>query len=123
MALALNPDYPLVDLFWTMLLVFGLAVLLWTVVVVFRDLFGRSDIGGGRKTLWVVAVLVVPIAGSLVYLISQSGAMGERRLQRQGGSDLRMDSYLHTVSGDSRYRGVRDTTRTSQAWSGPIRPA
>lgn len=123
MALALNPDYPLVDLFWTMLLVLGLAVLLWTIVVVFRDLLGRADVGAGGKTLWVLTVLVFPIAGSLVYLISQSEAMGERRLRRQGGSDLRMDSYLHAVSGDGRYRGVRDVTRTSQAWSGPIRPA
>ena len=123
MALALNPAYPFLDLFWTMLMVFGLAVLLWTIVVVFRDLFGRSDIGAGRKTLWVLAVLVFPIAGSLVYLISQSEAMGKRRLQREGSTDLRMDSYLHTVSGDDEFRGVRDVTRTSQAWSGPIRPA
>ena len=120
---ALNPDYPFVDLFWTMLMVLGLAVLGWTIVVVFRDLFTRTDIGAGRTTLWVLAVLVLPIVGSLVYLISQSEAMGERRLQRQGGNDLRMDSYLHTVSGADDFRGVRDRTRTSQAWSGPIRPA
>ena len=123
MTLALSSEFPLLDIFWTMLLVFGLAVLLWAIVVVFRDLFGRTDIGTGRKTLWVLAVLVFPIAGSLVYLISQSAAMGERRLRSQGGSDLRMDSYLHAVSGDEHYRGVRDVTRTSQAWSGPIRPA
>lgn len=120
---ALNPAYPLVDLFWTMLMVLGLAVLLWTIVVVFRDLFGRADIGAGRKTLWVLAVLVFPIVGSLAYLIKQSDAMGARRLQRQGASDLRMDSYLHTVSHDDSYRGVKDVTRTTQAWSGPIRPA
>ena len=120
---ALNPAYPLVDLFWTMLMVLGLGVLLWTIVVVFRNLFGRSDIGAGRKTLWVLFVLLLPIIGSLSYLISQSEAMGKRRLQQQGADDLRMDSYLHTVSGDGEFRGVRDVTRTSQAWSGPIRPA
>jgi predicted membrane channel-forming protein YqfA (hemolysin III family) len=116
-------QYPLFDLFWTMLLFFGLAVLVWMIVVVFRDLFTRTDIGAGGKTLWVLAVLVFPIVGSLVYLISQSEAMGERRLQRRGADDLRMDSYLHTVSHHDSYRGVRDVTRTTQAWSGPIRPA
>jgi hypothetical protein len=122
-ALALSSEFPLLDIFWTMLLAIGLAVLLWAIVVVFRDLFGRTDIGAGRKALWVLAVVVFPIAGSLGYLISQSQAMGERRLRSQGAADLRMDSYLHTVSHDDGYRGVRDVTRTSQAWSGPIRPA
>ena len=100
-------QYPLLDLFWTTLLLLGLAVWLWAIVVVFRDLFTRDDIGAGRKTLWVVAVLVFPIISALVYLGTRSDAMGERRLQSRGDS----------------YRGVRDVTRTTQAWSGPIRPA
>ena len=123
MTLALSSEFPLLDVFWTMLLAFGLGRLLYTIVVVFRDLFGRSDIGAWGKSLWVVLVLVLPIAGSLGYLISQSTAMGERRLRARGGSDLRMDAYLHTVSGEGGYGNVKDVTRTSQAWSGPIRPA
>jgi hypothetical protein len=121
--LALSSEFPILDIFWTMLLVLGLGLLFYMIVVVFRDLFGRGDIGAWRKTLWVVAVLVFPIVGSLVYLTSQSTAMGKRQLAREGDTDLRMDSYLHSVSGDGGYRGVRDVTRTSQAWSGPIRPA
>ena len=121
MTLALSSEYPLLDIFWTMVVVFGLAVLLWTIIVVFRDLFGRADIGVVGKTLWVLAVLVLPIIGSLAYLISQSRAMGERRLQRDGATDLRMDAYLQSVSGEGGYRGVRDVSDTAQAWSGPIR--
>jgi hypothetical protein len=121
--LALSSEYPILDIFWTMLMAFGLAVLLWMIVVVFGDLFGRSDIGAGGKVIWVLAVLVLPIVGSVVYLISQSQAMGERRLRRRGATDLRMDSYLDSVSGEGGYRGVRDVTETSQAWSGPIRSA
>jgi hypothetical protein len=121
--LALSQDFPILDIFWTMLLIFGLGLLLWTIVFVFRDLFGRADIGAWGKALWVVAVLVFPILGSLAYLISQSKAMGERELAAQGASDLRMDSYLHTMSLENGYSGVKDVTRTTQAWSGPIRPA
>src|SRR5690242_14030207 len=108
-------QYPLLDLFWTTLMLLGLALLLWAIVVVFRDLFTRADIGAGRKTLWVLGVLVFPIIGSLVYLGTRSDAMAEERLRRRGGSDLRMDSYLHTVSRDDAYRGVKDVTRTNQA--------
>ena len=63
MTLALSSEYPILDIFWTMLMAFGLAVLLWTIVVVFGDLFRRSDIGAGAKVLWVLLVLVLPIAG------------------------------------------------------------
>ena len=123
MILALNPDYPILDLFWTMLMVFGLGLFLWTLFVVFRDLFGRDNIGAGGKTLWVVGVLVFPLVGALAYLISQSQAMGERRLQREGATELRMDDYLDSVSAQGGYRGVRDVTRSTQAWTGPIRSA
>lgn len=120
MVLAANSQYPILDVFWTMLLAFGLGLLLYTLVVVFRHLFGRTDIGPWAKALWVVVVLALPLAGSLGYLISQSEAMGQRRLARRGATDLRMDAYLQDVSGNGGYRGVRDVTRTSQAWAGPI---
>jgi Phospholipase_D-nuclease N-terminal len=119
--LALNPEYPILDLFWTMLEVFGLAVFLWMIVVVFRDLFGRADIGAGGKTLWVLVVLLLPLVGCLVYLVSQSEAMGKRRVERAGATDLRLGAYVDSVSGEGGYRGVRDVTDTAQAWSGPIR--
>jgi hypothetical protein len=120
---ALSSDYPILDLFWTMLMVLGLGLFLWMLFVVFRDLFGRDDIGAGGKTLWVVGVLVFPIVGALAYLINQSQAMGERRLQREGGTELRMDAYLDSVSAEGGYRGVRDVTRSTQAWTGPMRSA
>jgi len=121
--LALSQDFPILDIFWTMLLIFGLGLLLWTIVFVFRDLFGRADIGALGKTLWVVLVLIFPILGSLAYLISQSKAMAERQLAAEGTIDLRMDSYLHTMSLENGYGGVKDVTRTTEAWAGPIRPA
>jgi Phospholipase_D-nuclease N-terminal len=119
MALALSSDFPILDILWTIVLAFGLGLLLWTIIVVFRDLFGRGDIAAWVKVLWVLAVFVFPIAGSLAYLITQSPAMGERRLARDGATDLRMDSYLHDRSGAGSYRGVRDVTRSNQVWSGP----
>lgn len=123
MVLALNSEFPLLDLFWTMLLAFGLALLAWTIVVVFRDLFGRTDISPWWKTLWVLAVLLLPIVGSLVYLLAHGEEIEARRLRRRGAAGGRPEAYLHGVSGADSYRGVHDVTRTTQAWSGPIRPA
>ena len=84
MTLALSEDFPLQDLIWTMLMVFGWALFLYLLFVVFRDLFGRDDVSAWGKAGWVLLVLVLPIIGALVYLASQSAEMGERELRRNG---------------------------------------
>ena len=124
MALALSSSYPILDLFWTMFLAFGLALFVYTLIVVFRDLFGRADLSAWAKTLWVAGLLFFPLIVSLGYLISQSSAMAERRLRREGGVETQLgsDVYLHGASAGGSFRGVRDVTYTSEAWAGPIRP-
>jgi Phospholipase_D-nuclease N-terminal len=121
--LALNPDYPLLDLLWTMLMVFGLALFLYTLVLVFRDLFGRADLSAWGKAGWTVFVLVLPLVGSLTYLISQSAAMGERALRRDGATRLRLDAYTRSVTGDGGYRDIHETVTAREAMTGPMRPS
>ena len=122
MTLSLDSGYPLFDVMWTLLMAFGLALFFYTLFFVFRDLFQREDVSGWGKTAWVAFVLVLPLIGSLSYLISQSGAMGERRLRRMGATQLRMDDYVHGAAAGNEYRGIHDVTYTREAWSGPIRP-
>lgn len=123
MILSLSSDYPLLDILWTLLMAFGLALFFYTLFFVFRDLFRRDDVSGWGKTGWVVFVLVLPLIGSLSYLISQSGAMGERRLHQLGSSQLRMDAYTQSVAAGNEYRGIHDVTYTREAWTGPMRGA
>lgn len=122
MTSALNSDYPLLDVMWTLLMAFGLALFFYTLFYVFRDLFQRQDISAWGKTAWVVFVIVLPIIGSLSYLISQSGAMGQRRLQQMGATQLRMDAYERSVAAGNEFRGIHDVTYTKEAWTGPMRP-
>jgi Phospholipase_D-nuclease N-terminal len=124
MTLALSEDdFPLQDLFWTTLLVFGWVLFFYLLFVVFRDLFGRDDVSAWGKTAWTLLVLVLPVIGSLVYLASQSARMGERELRRTGATHLRMDAYERSVTGDGQYHGLRDEAARNRAMSGPIRPA
>jgi len=123
MTLALDEDFPLLDVFWTMLLLFGWALFFYLLFVVFRDLFDRDDVSAWGKVGWVVLVLVLPIIGSLVYLATQSREMGERELRRKGAGHLRMDEYERSVTGDGQYHGLRDETTFRRDMSGPVRPA
>ncbi|WP_433505800.1 SHOCT domain-containing protein [Pseudonocardia halophobica] len=71
--------YPLLDLFWTMLVFFGFVLWFWMIFVIFGDIFRRDDIGGWGKAGWTVLIIVLPILGSLVYLIAEGRKMGDRR--------------------------------------------
>jgi hypothetical protein len=119
--LALDPDYPLLDLFWTMLMAGLFGVFLWTLVVVFRDLYGRSDLSAWGKAGWTVLVLVLPLFGSLGYLVSRSDAMVARTLQESGASPEQMDAYVRTVTGAGGYHHVHETITSRDELVGPTR--
>ena len=90
---------PILDLFWTMFLIF--CWVLWFVLLfrVFGDLFSRQDIGGWAKTGWTVFVLVLPFLGVFVYLISQGQAMNQRNLERARAQQSQFDTYVRETAG------------------------
>ncbi|GEL21175.1 membrane protein [Pseudonocardia sulfidoxydans NBRC 16205] len=71
-------EYPLLDVFWTVLVLFGCIVWFWLMFQILTDVFRRTDISGWFKSLWAILVLVLPIIGSLIYLAAQGRHMGER---------------------------------------------
>ena len=103
-------SYPLLDLFWTFLVFFGLIVFFWVLITVFADLFRRHDIGGWAKTGWTVFVLVLPIIGSLVYLISQGHSMADRTVREADQAKQETDAYIRSVAAPG-YKGVDEIAR------------
>lgn len=91
-------DYPLMDVFWTMIVFFFWVIWIWLLFTIFADLFSRRDIGGWAKAGWTVLVLVLPFVGVLAYLISQSSAMAERRMAQVQASQASFDSYVRSVA-------------------------
>jgi hypothetical protein len=102
-------NYPLLDLFWTTLIVFGWILWFWLLIRVFGDVFSRQDIGGGAKTGWVLLTLFVPFVGVLVYLISQGRCMQERAESRAREQRAATDAYIKSVASDA------DTTQMTKA--------
>jgi len=89
---------PLLDLFWTTLLIFGWVLWFMLLFRVYGDLFSRQDIGGGAKTGWVVFTLFLPFLGVFVYLIAQGRGMGERALRRMEDQRVASDAYIRSVA-------------------------
>ena len=91
-------DYPLLGVFWTMMIWF-----LWIawIVVLFRviaDIFRSRDLGGGAKALWAIFVIVVPFLGVLVYLIARGHSMTDRDVQQAQAQDAAFRSYVQDAA-------------------------
>ena len=91
--------YPLLNLFWTMLLFFGFVVWIWLLIVVFGDIFRSHDMGGFAKALWVLLVIFLPLIGVLIYLITRGGKMQERAAQNPRQQQQEFDTYVQEVAG------------------------
>src|SRR5690348_6816114 len=94
-------DYPLLEVFWTMLIFFGFFIWIWLLVTVFADLFRRNDLSGWGKTGWIIFVIVLPYLGVFVYLIAEHKGMTERTISQQEAAKSEMDQYVKSVASTS----------------------
>jgi hypothetical protein len=60
---------PLLDIFWTMMLVFFLVLAVWLLFAVLREIFTRNDLTTGARVGWIVLLLFLPVLGSLAYMV------------------------------------------------------
>lgn len=69
-------DYPLLGVFWTIVL-FSFAVLIIFVIIwAFVDNFRRRDHGGWAKALWFLFILLLPLVGVFCYLLARPADVG-----------------------------------------------
>jgi hypothetical protein len=71
-------NYPILNIFWTLLEFFLFFIWVWLAIMVFADIFRSHDIGGGTKALWVIFIILIPYLGIFAYLLFRGGAMHER---------------------------------------------
>ena len=91
-------NYPFLDVLWTLLIFFAWVIWFWLLITIFADIFRRHDIGGGKKALWVIFVIIVPFVGVLIYLIAESKGMADRQAQLQQQARTQTDEYIKTVA-------------------------
>ena len=99
-AVGSGSGYPFLDVMWTMLVFFMWVIWFWLLIVIFTDLF-RRDLSGWAKAGWVIFLIILPYLGVLIYLITQSKAMAQRRAQEAQAAQSQFDSYVRNVSGGS----------------------
>jgi uncharacterized membrane protein YcjF (UPF0283 family) len=83
-----------------MLLFFALFIWIWLVIGVFTDIIRSHDLSGWGKALWVVAIIVLPFIGVLIYLIARGGKMQERAANQAQAQDDAFRDYVKHSAGN-----------------------
>jgi hypothetical protein len=91
-------DYPLLDLFWTMLWFFLFFVWIWILISVFIDIFRSHDLSGWGKAGWVIFVVILPFLGVLFYLIFRGSHMQERAGRDSAKQQAEFQQYVQEVA-------------------------
>ena len=91
-------DYPILGLFWSMLMFFLFFAWLLLLFRVFADIF-RSDMRGLSKGVWSVFVILVPFLGVLIYLIAHGDGMRDRDVADARRSEAAFQSYVQQAAG------------------------
>jgi predicted PurR-regulated permease PerM len=91
-------DYPFLDFFWSMLLIFLWIAWIFILLRIIIDVF-RRDESGLKKTAWVIFLIFIPFLGVLVYLIVNGGGMTRRDIEQSQAAQAQMDSYIRQTAG------------------------
>jgi hypothetical protein len=92
-------DYPLLGLFWTMLVFFLWFAWLVLLFRVFADIFRTEGMGGFAKALWSLFVILVPFLGVFVYLIAHGRDMSARDVAEAQADEAAFRSYVQSAAG------------------------
>jgi hypothetical protein len=101
-------DYPLLNLFWTMLIFFLWVAWFFLLFKVVIDIFRSHDLGGWGKALWLIFVILVPFLGVFVYVIARGRTMGERDLAEAQAREQAFQSYVRDAAGSGGGGGTAD---------------
>jgi hypothetical protein len=94
-------DYPLLGVFWSMMIFF--LWILWFMLLfrILGDIFRSPDLGGFGKTMWILFVIFLPFLGTLVYVLARGNAMTQRSLDEAKSHQQAFDQYVRSAAATS----------------------
>jgi heme exporter protein D len=92
-------DYPLLGLFWSMMIFFLWVAWIILLFRVFADIFRSHDMGGFAKALWSIFVILLPFLGVFIYVIVNGRAMGERDIAIAQQREAEFQTYVRQTAG------------------------
>lgn len=94
-------NFPLLDIFLSMLWFFLWILWIFLVVRILMDIFVSDDMSGWAKAGWTVMVVLVPLLGVLIYLIARGRSMRERQEQEAAAQQEMFRAQVKEAAGTS----------------------
>ena len=85
----------------TVIEIFFFVAYFWILITIIGDLFRDHQMSGWGKAAWIVVLLLIPLLGSLIYLIARGEGMRERAIKEQADMQKHMDQYIRETAGGS----------------------
>ncbi|KQV18554.1 MULTISPECIES: SHOCT domain-containing protein [unclassified Kitasatospora] len=92
-------DYPLLNVFWTMMWLFLWILWFFLLFKIITDIFRSHDMGGWGKAGWLIFVILLPYLGVFVYLIARGRSMGHRDVEQAQKADAAFKEYVREAAG------------------------
>lgn len=92
-------DVGLAELILTAGWLFFLFMFVWLFVSIVADLFRDRETSGWGKAGWILLLVVMPLLGSLIYLIARGRSMTERTIAAQMRTKAEVDQYVRETAG------------------------
>ena len=90
-------NYPLLDIFLTMLFFFCWALWIFLVIWILIDVFRNHNLSGWAKTGWTILIIFLPLIGVLIYL----GVHGKDIRERQERLEMDEERYYASARAES----------------------
>jgi hypothetical protein len=94
-------DYPLMNVFLSILYFSLFFMWIWIAVTVVVDIFRSHDMGGVAKALWFLFVVLIPFLGIFIYLIARGTKMHEHQLSAAAAKQHAFTQHVQEVAGSS----------------------
>ncbi|MFJ3903614.1 SHOCT domain-containing protein [Streptomyces sp. NPDC090025] len=111
-------DYPLLNLFWTMLWFFLWIMWLFLLFKIVTDIFRDHELGGWGKAGWLILCVVLPYIGVLIYVIVRGQGMSKRDAKQAKDTEAAIQDYIRktagTAPGDGKGSGVDELARLAE---------
>ncbi|MET8630643.1 SHOCT domain-containing protein [Kitasatospora sp. NPDC004669] len=98
LAASLAADYPLLNIFWTMLELFLWVLWFFLLFKIITDIFRSHDLSGWGKAGWLVLVILLPLIGILAYLIARGQSMGQRDIEQAQKAEAAFKAYVQEAA-------------------------
>jgi len=89
------------EFFWTLLVIYAMFFYFMILFRVVGDLFSDKETSGVMKTVWLIALVLLPFITIFVYLIARGSAMNQRALDRAREIDQAQQAYIREAAAGS----------------------